>query len=141
MSDADPVDVRLRPYADGDLWIQVRFLRDPAMTEHLGGPETEEQVRKRHASYLAMIDPVEGAMFVIEAGPDRAPAGSVGNWEHREDDGSVAWETGWFVLPESNAICRKVGMRLLRASEFEYPKGHWMTCNDWVIDPPAADGS
>jgi RimJ/RimL family protein N-acetyltransferase len=36
----------------------------------------------------------------------------------------------------SNAICRKVGMRLLGSSEYEYPKGHWMTCNDWVIDPP-----
>jgi len=22
------------------------------------------------------------------------------------------------------------------AESFEYPKGHWMTCNDWVIDPP-----
>jgi RimJ/RimL family protein N-acetyltransferase len=177
MSGADPVDVHLRPYTDDDLWIQVRFLGDPAMTEHLGGPETEEQVRKRHASYLAMNDSVEGAMFVIEDGPDRAPAGSVGYWEHREDDGSVVWETGWFVLPElqgrgiatvatrlaidaawaavrrpvhaypsvtnapSNAICRKVGMRLVGASEFEYPTGHWMTCNDWVIDPPTDDGS
>jgi len=41
----------------------------------------------------------------------------------------------------SNAICRKVGMRLVGASEFEYPTGHWMTCNDWVIDPPNDDGS
>ncbi len=40
----------------------------------------------------------------------------------------------------SNAICRKVGMRLLGAARFEYPKGHWMTCNDWVIEPPGADG-
>jgi hypothetical protein len=31
-------------------------------------------------------------------------------------------------------------MRLLRKSEYEYPKGHWMTCNDWVVDPPPADG-
>ena len=36
----------------------------------------------------------------------------------------------------SNAIARKVGMRLVGPREFEYPKGRWMTCNDWVIDPP-----
>lgn len=37
----------------------------------------------------------------------------------------------------SNAIARKVGFRLLGERDFEYPKGHWMRCNDWAIDPPA----
>jgi hypothetical protein len=23
---------------------------------------------------------------------------------------------------------------LLQAREFEYPKGHWMQCNDWVLE-------
>jgi RimJ/RimL family protein N-acetyltransferase len=169
---AGPADVVLRPYADGDLWIQQRFLKDPASTEHLGGPESDGQIARRHQRYLAMTDPSKGAMLVIEAGPDRVPAGSVGYWEQAERDGTVVWETGWYVLPElrgrgiasaatrlaidaawaarsrpvhaypnvandaSNAICRKVGMRLLGSSEYEYPKGHWMTCNDWVIDPP-----
>jgi RimJ/RimL family protein N-acetyltransferase len=36
----------------------------------------------------------------------------------------------------SNAIARKVGMRLIGPRDFEYPKGHSMTCNDWVIAPP-----
>jgi hypothetical protein len=26
----------------------------------------------------------------------------------------------------------------LGPSEDEYPKGHWMTCNDWMIEPPDA---
>jgi RimJ/RimL family protein N-acetyltransferase len=172
MSGPDRPSIRLRPYGAGDLWLQRRFLGDPAMTEHLGGPESDEQIVHRHERYLAMTDPAVGAMFIAELGPDWRPVGSVGYWEHAQDDGTVVWETGWFVLPEvhgrgiataatllaidaawaavarpmhaypsvaniaSNALARKLGMRLLGPREFEYPKGHWMTCNDWVIDPP-----
>jgi RimJ/RimL family protein N-acetyltransferase len=164
--------VRLRAYGPDDLWIQQRFLRDPESTAHLGGPDSEEQIARRHQRYLAMTDPAKGAMFVIELEPTGRPAGSVGYWEQVEPDGTVVWETGWYVLPDlrgrgiaaagtrlaidaawaavrrpvhaypnvdngpSNTICRKLGMRLLGESEYEYPKGHWMTCNDWAIDPP-----
>jgi RimJ/RimL family protein N-acetyltransferase len=38
----------------------------------------------------------------------------------------------------SNAICRRLGFELLGASEFEYPKGSFMTCNDWRLDLTAA---
>jgi RimJ/RimL family protein N-acetyltransferase len=34
----------------------------------------------------------------------------------------------------SNAICGKLGFELLDACEFEFPKGHFMTCNDWRLD-------
>jgi RimJ/RimL family protein N-acetyltransferase len=34
----------------------------------------------------------------------------------------------------SNAICRKLGFELLEPCEFEFPKGHLMTCNDWRLD-------
>ena len=34
----------------------------------------------------------------------------------------------------SNAVCRKLGFVLLGASEFEYPKGNLMRCNDWRLD-------
>jgi len=34
----------------------------------------------------------------------------------------------------SNAICRKLGFQLLEACEFEFPKGHLMTCNDWRLN-------
>lgn len=36
--------------------------------------------------------------------------------------------------PASNAICRKVGFDLLGESDFEYPPGHLMRCNDWCFD-------
>jgi len=34
----------------------------------------------------------------------------------------------------SNAVCRKLGFELLEACPFEFPKGHFMTCNDWQLD-------
>ena len=34
----------------------------------------------------------------------------------------------------SNALCRSVGFSLIEEAEFEYPKGHFMRCNDWMID-------
>ena len=34
----------------------------------------------------------------------------------------------------SNAICRRLSFELLGACEFEFPKGHFMTCNDWRLD-------
>ena len=34
----------------------------------------------------------------------------------------------------SNAICRKLGFTLLEECRFEYPPGHFMQVNDWVVD-------
>jgi RimJ/RimL family protein N-acetyltransferase len=34
----------------------------------------------------------------------------------------------------SNALCRKAGFTFHETREFEYPKGHWMQCNDWVLE-------
>jgi RimJ/RimL family protein N-acetyltransferase len=34
----------------------------------------------------------------------------------------------------SNAICRKLGFEALEACELEFPKGHFMICNDWRLD-------
>jgi RimJ/RimL family protein N-acetyltransferase len=33
----------------------------------------------------------------------------------------------------SNGICRKVGFELLGKVQFEYPRGHWATSNDWRL--------
>lgn len=41
----------------------------------------------------------------------------------------------------SNAICQKAGFTNLGPGEFEYPKGHYMTCNDWRIDVRVVDRS
>lgn len=36
--------------------------------------------------------------------------------------------------PPSNALCRKLGFTFVEECEFEYPKGHFMRCNDWRLD-------
>jgi RimJ/RimL family protein N-acetyltransferase len=157
--------VRLEPWGTGDLELVRRIMGDPAMTEHLGGPEGEEKLLDRQRRYE------RGAgMFKIVDEETGESAGSVGYWEKDWGDGTV-FETGWSVLPEfqgrgiavaatrlvidkarserkhrylhafpsvenapSNAICRKLGFELLGDSEFEYPKGHFMRCNDWRLD-------
>jgi RimJ/RimL family protein N-acetyltransferase len=92
-------DVSLRPWSEGDLSLLERLLGDPAMTEHLGGPEAPEQIRARHDRYLRLNDSGRGRIFVIVVGPERVAAGSVGYWE-KEWQGETVWETGWSVLPE-----------------------------------------
>ena len=90
--------VDIRPWSDGDLPLLERLMGDPAMTEHLGGPETPEKIHERHQRYL-IGDPGKGRMFVIVLGPKRVAAGSIGYWEKEWRDEKI-WETGWSVLPE-----------------------------------------
>ena len=163
-------DVRLRPWTNRDRWLLDRTVGDPGMTQYLGGPESVEKMRERHARFLRMGDPDAGRMLVVLA--DGLEAGTHGYWKRAESEGAV-WETGWFVLPEfqgqgiatratelmaelawadaphrsihaypavenaaSNAVCRKAGFRLIGAMDFEYPPGHRLRCNDWVLEPP-----
>jgi RimJ/RimL family protein N-acetyltransferase len=34
----------------------------------------------------------------------------------------------------SNAICRSLGFEFLDVCDIEFPKGHFMTCNDWRLN-------
>ncbi|MEU5087951.1 GNAT family N-acetyltransferase [Streptomyces sp. NPDC021356] len=34
----------------------------------------------------------------------------------------------------SNGVCRRAGFTLLGPVSFEYPKGNWITSNDWRLD-------
>ncbi|WP_329248763.1 GNAT family N-acetyltransferase [Streptomyces sp. NBC_01478] len=162
----DEEQVRLRPWADGDLWLLER-LNSPEMTVHLGGPETDERLAARHRRYVGLE---QGCMYRVESAASGETVGSIGYWE-RAWQGEPVWETGWGVLPEfqgrglaaraaravvdvardagrhrylhafpgvghhaSNSVCRKAGFTLLGEVEFEYPKGCWITSNDWRID-------
>jgi RimJ/RimL family protein N-acetyltransferase len=160
--------VTLEPWGSGDLPLLERLMGDPRMTEHLGGPESADQLRERQGRY----EHLEGGdrMFKVVDVASGAGVGSVGYWTKEWRDQQV-YEVGWMVAPEfqgrgiavaatrqavelakhddmhrfmhavpnvdnapSNAICRKLGFELLEASEFEFPKGHFMTCNDWRLD-------
>jgi RimJ/RimL family protein N-acetyltransferase len=92
-------DVVLRAWSEDDFPLLERLMGDPAMTAHLGGPETPAKLRERHQRYCRIGDTGTGRMFVILAGSERIPAGSVGYWE-KQWQGRQVWETGWSVLPE-----------------------------------------
>ena len=96
---SDSVAVALRPWSADDLWLLERLLGDPAMTAHLGGPESPEKIRRRNADYATVGEPGTGAMFVIEVAPGGDGAGSVGYWPG-DWHGQTIWEVGWSVLPE-----------------------------------------
>jgi RimJ/RimL family protein N-acetyltransferase len=152
--------VRLDPWGEGDLPLLRRLLGDPAMTAHLGGPESEEKLVTRQARYERVGEPGTGRMFKIVDAETGDAMGSVGYWE-KDWRGAAVYETGWSVLPEfqgrgdaarderrhpylhafpsvenapSNAICRKLRFELLGAHDFEYPPGQWMRCNDWRLE-------
>ncbi|MFU8891302.1 MAG: GNAT family N-acetyltransferase [Anaerosomatales bacterium] len=91
-------DVSIRPYGPDDLPLLERLLGDPAMTVHLGGPESPEALTARHQRYLA-LDRASGAVFTVLVGPERVAAGWVGYWES-EWPGEKVWECGWHVLTE-----------------------------------------
>jgi RimJ/RimL family protein N-acetyltransferase len=92
----EPVEVSIRPWAERDLPLLERISGDPAMTTHLGGPETPDQIRARHERYLRTSTDA-GRMFVIVAGA--VAVGSAGYWE-TEWNGGTVYEAGWSVLPE-----------------------------------------
>ncbi len=89
--------IELHPWAVDDLPLLEKLLGDPAMTEHLGGPETHEQLVQRHERYCA-LDGTTGWMFKVTREPGSEPVGSVGYWE-REWRDEVVYEVGWSVLP------------------------------------------
>lgn len=66
------------------------------MTEHLGGPETEQQLVARHRRYLRLES---GQMYRVAPAGTGDTVGSIGLWEREWRAGTV-WETGWGVLPE-----------------------------------------
>lgn len=156
-------EVTIRSWNEGDLSL-LKSMNTQEMWEHLGGPETEAKVLKRHNRYMESA-PGKTQMFVIMYGA--YGVGSVGYWQ-RQWNAEEVFEVGWFVLPEyqgrgvatratsallrllsaespravvhafpsisnpaSNAICRKLGFSLLGETEFEFPIGSWIKCNDW----------
>jgi RimJ/RimL family protein N-acetyltransferase len=71
---------------------------DPVMTEHLGGPETPEQIAARHERLQGLADSGKGRWFKIVDETSGEDAGSVGYWE-RTWHGEQVYEIGWSVLP------------------------------------------
>ena len=111
-------EVDLRPWSEDDLPLLQRTLGDPDMMAHLGGPETPEQIQKRHQRYLHL--PETDHMLVILWGPNSLVAGSIGYWEKNWRD-ELVYEMGWFVLPtfQGQGIATKAGEAVLEQARSE----------------------
>jgi RimJ/RimL family protein N-acetyltransferase len=114
------VSVRLEPWGTDDLPLLRRIMGDPAMTEHLGGPETEEKLAERQARYEREGEPGSGRMLKIIDESTGEPAGSVGYWE-KEWRGGTVYETGWSVLPEfqGRGIAAEATRQVIEAARAE----------------------
>ncbi|SFD54020.1 Protein N-acetyltransferase, RimJ/RimL family [Bacillus sp. UNCCL81] len=87
--------IQIRPWEDKNLDLLFQ-INQPEMMEHLGGPESKEQILNRHNRYLNLSD--KGCMFSIKLLSEYKPVGSVGFWETVWNGESV-YEIGWSVLP------------------------------------------
>jgi RimJ/RimL family protein N-acetyltransferase len=90
--------MRLRPWSEDDLPLLERLLGDPEMMDHLGGPESPEQILRRHIRYTRLPEDGSDHMFKIVCRPDGEGVGNVGYWRKTWREQSV-YEIGWLVLP------------------------------------------
>jgi RimJ/RimL family protein N-acetyltransferase len=86
-------NLHLETWSEEGLEILHR-LNTPEMTEHLGGPETEQAIIDRHQRYLRLAG---GEVLIIRVGDEAV--GSVGYWE-RAWAGEDVYETGYGIFPE-----------------------------------------
>ena len=86
--------VRIEPWGEGDLPLLEKLTGDPAMMEHLGGPESPEKIAERQARY----ERADSGMFKIVDVATGEAVGSVGFWP-RSWGGEEVNEIGWSVLP------------------------------------------
>jgi RimJ/RimL family protein N-acetyltransferase len=86
--------VRIEPWGVGDLALLQKSLGDPAMMQHLGGPESPAKIAERQARY----EQPDSKQFKIVDEATGEGAGWVGYWE-REWRGDQVYEIGWSVIP------------------------------------------
>jgi len=86
--------VRLEPWGTGDLALLEQCVGDPAMMEHVGGPESAEKIAERQSRY----ELPDSKQYKIVDAADGEGVGWVGYWE-REWQGNEVYEIGWAVIP------------------------------------------
>lgn len=108
--------VRLVPWGEGDLALLEQLVGDPAMMEHLGGPESPEKIAERQVRY----ELADSRMFKIVDEATGQGVGSVGYWE-RAWRGEQVYEVGWSVIPsaQGRGIARTATAQAIAAAAAE----------------------
>jgi RimJ/RimL family protein N-acetyltransferase len=91
--------IDLQPWSDDDLWVVERFLSDPGMMEHLGGPQSRAMILEAHQQFLKTGASGAGRMFKVVLGPAWDVIGNIGFWDKTWRD-ELVYETGWMIFPE-----------------------------------------
>jgi RimJ/RimL family protein N-acetyltransferase len=91
--------MRLEMMTAADVELRLRTETDPVMMAELGGPRPPEDIKRAHATSLAMA--AEGRCWPLKVIPDgsAAAAGWVDVFESCHQ-GETIYEIGWMVLPE-----------------------------------------
>jgi RimJ/RimL family protein N-acetyltransferase len=87
-------EVRLEPWGRGDKPLLDQLVGDPAMMEHLGGPESPEKIADRQSRYEV---PGSGMFKIVDVASGQG-VGSVGFWDRDWREREV-YEVGWSVIP------------------------------------------
>lgn len=90
--------VELQLWSEGDFSL-LEKLNSPEQTKYVGGPETPEQIFKRHRRYIETASVGKIGMFKIRLKSKMIDVGFVGYWEINWR-GQNVYETGWGILPE-----------------------------------------
>jgi RimJ/RimL family protein N-acetyltransferase len=91
---SDAGAVRIEPWGTQDLPLLERLVGDPAMMEHLGGPESPEKIAERQGRYE---QPGSHQFRIVDAASGEG-VGWVGYWDRRWRDEEI-YEIGWAVVP------------------------------------------
>jgi RimJ/RimL family protein N-acetyltransferase len=153
----------LHPWTSDDLWLLHATLGNPDMMQHLGGVESVEKIEQRHARFVCENDmftirygdAVAGSIGFWEttwhgdkayetgwmmlpkyAGRGFATRAALQIISLARNEGKHRFLHAFPNVENaaSNAVCRKAGFTNMGEHTSEYPKGHWMQCNDWRVD-------
>jgi RimJ/RimL family protein N-acetyltransferase len=92
------LELSLTPWSDSDFQL-LRRCNAPELTVFVGGPESEEQLIKRHRRYLDGWKTGTASIFRISLPNAPQGAGTVGYWNITWQ-GKGVFEAGWTVTTE-----------------------------------------